>query len=298
MSSLRLRILLSLTAEDSVYQQAEAQAAKNAAGKHGFDVEPTYAKGDAIAQSDQLLRVIQSSKNRPDVIMLEPVGTGMVRVAQEAVKAGIGWVVVNREVDYVSDLRRTARAPVFAVTTNHVETGRIQGRQLNALLPDGGFVLYLQGPTGHPVVESRQAGMLETKSPLIEIRSLQGQWQESVACDVVASWLQLPASRTLRSMVVAAQNDFMAMGARKAFSQPGKQPASQTPAVKYIGCDGLEEHGCRWVQSGLLDATVRCPSLTGIAMDLLAKEVRSGVASQPVTLADPVSYPPLERLGH
>ncbi len=99
-------------------------------------------------------------------------------------------------------------------------------------------------------------------------------------------------------MVVAAQNDFMAMGARKAFSQPGKQPASQTLAVKYIGCDGLEEQGCRWVQSGLLDATVRCPSLTGLAMDLLAKEVRSGVASQPVTLADPVSYPPLERLGH
>src|SRR5713226_9152437 len=265
MSSLRLRILLSLTAEDSIYQQAEAQAAKNAAGKHGFDVEPTYAKGDAIAQSDQLLRVIQSSQNRPDVIMLEPVGTGMVRVAQEAAKAGIGWVVVNREVDYVSDLRRTARAPVFAVTTNHVETGRIQGNQLNALLPDGGFVLYLQGPTGHPVVESRQAGMLETKSPLIEIRSLQGQWQESVACDVVASWLQLPAS--------------------------------QTPAVKYIGCDGLDEHGCRWVQSGSLDATVRCPSLTGIAMDLLAQELRHGVAPQPVTLADPVSYPPLERLG-
>src|SRR5260370_37476431 len=139
--------------------------------------------------------------------------------------------------------------------------------------------------------------MLETKSALIEIRSLQGQWQESVACDVVASWLQLPASRTLRSMVVAAQNDFMAMGARKAFSQLGKQPASQTPAVKYIGCDGLDEHGCRWVQSGSLDATVRCPSLTRIAMDLLAQELRHGVAPQPVTLAPPSSYPPLYRLA-
>src|SRR5260370_37034691 len=167
-------------------------------------------------------------------MMLEPVGTGMVRVAQEAAKAGIGWVVVNREVDYVPDLRRTARAPVFAVTTNHVETGRIQGRQLNALLPSGGFVLYLQGPTGHPVVESREQGMLETKSALIEIRSLQGQWQETVACECLASGMALPASRTLRSMVVAAQNEFMAMAARKAFSPIGKPPASQTSAVEYI----------------------------------------------------------------
>src|SRR5260370_22060422 len=97
-------------------------------------------------------------------------------------------------------------------------------------------------------------------------------------------------------MVVAVQNDFMAMGARKACRQMGKRPASKTPAVKYIGCDGLDEHGCRWVQSGSLDATVRCSSLTGIAMDLLAQELRHGVAPQPVTLADPASYPPLERL--
>ncbi len=296
MSSLRRRVLLSLTMEDSVYQRAEAQAAKAAARKHGFDVELIFAKGDAIAQSDQLLRVIQSPDNRPDAIMLEPVGTGMIRVAQEAAKVGIGWVVVNREVDYVPELRRTSRTPVFAVTTNHVETGRIQGRQLNALLPNGGFVLYLQGPTSHPVVEKRHQGVLETKRQEIELRALNGQWQESVACDVVSSWLRLPTSRGLRSLVVAAQNDFMAMGARKAFSQVTKRPASKTPVVRYVGCDGLEEQGHRWVQAGLLDGTVCCPSLTALAMDLLAKELRHGVAPQPLTLADPVSYPPLERL--
>jgi ribose transport system substrate-binding protein len=296
MSSLRRRVLLSLTIEDSVYQRAEAQAAKNSARKHGFDVDVTFAKGDAIAQSDQLLRVIQSSQNRPDAIMLEPVGTGMVRVAQEAAKAGIGWVVVNREVEYIPDLRKAARAPIFAVSTNHTESGRIQGRQLNALLPKGGFVLYLQGPTSHPVVEKRQQGLLETKREEIEVRPLNGHWEESVACDVVSSWLRLPTSRSLQSLVVAAQNDFMAIGARKAFAQLNRRPSSETPVVRYIGCDGLEEQGKSWVQSGLLDGTVCCPSLTALAMDLLAKELKHGVTPQPITLANPVPYPPLEQL--
>jgi len=162
MSSSPLRIVVSLTAEDSAYQRAEARAAQIAAQKHGFNIEITYAQGDAIVQSDHLLNLIHSSADtRPDVIMLEPVGTGMVRVAREAARIGIGWIVLNREVDYVPELRASTRAPVFAVTTNHAETGRIQGRQLNALLPNGGSVIYLQGPTGHPVVQARERGMLE-----------------------------------------------------------------------------------------------------------------------------------------
>jgi len=52
-----------------------------------------------------------------------------------------GWIVLNREVAYVSELRGSSRAPMFAVTADHLETGRIQGRLLNALLPHGGTVV-------------------------------------------------------------------------------------------------------------------------------------------------------------
>ena len=298
MSSSPLRIVVSLTAEDSAYQRAEARAAQIAAQKHGFNIEITYAQGDAIVQSDHLLNLIHSSADtRPDVIMLEPVGTGMVRVAREAARIGIGWIVLNREVDYVPELRASTRAPVFAVTTNHAETGRIQGRQLNALLPNGGSVIYLQGPTGHPVVQARERGMLETKNARIQVRPLHGGWQESVAFQVVASWMRMPTWQELCPQVVAAQNDFMAMGARKAFDQWASRPKFQTPTeVRYIACDGLEEHGQRWVSEGSLDATIVCPSLTALAVDVLAKEVHGTTAAAPLILAQPLSFPDLGQL--
>jgi ribose transport system substrate-binding protein len=298
MRSSQLRIALSLTAEDSVYQQAESRAAQAAAQKHGFQVNITYAQGDAILQSDHILSLIHSAPDiRPHAIMLEPVGTGMVRVAREAARIGIGWIVLNREVDYVSELRATASSPAFAVTTNHIETGRIQGRQLNALLPSGGSVIYLEGPTGHPVVQARRKGMLETKDARIQVRTMHAGWQESVASDVVASWMRLPTWQELCPHVVAAQNDFMARGARKAFDQFAKQSRFHTEAkVRYLGCDGLEEHGQRWVLEGLLDATIVCPSLTALAMEALAKQVRGGTVPAPMVLAQPLSLPVLGQL--
>src|SRR5271157_352955 len=147
MNSSRPSLVISLHNETSDYQRAEAAAAQVAAQKHGFDVTVIYAEGNALKQVDQLLKFVGAPEgSRPSAIMLEPVGTAMVRVAREAVKAGIGWIVLNRQVDYIVELRAGARAPVFAVTTNHAQTGRIQGRQLNALLPRGGSVVYLQGP--------------------------------------------------------------------------------------------------------------------------------------------------------
>lgn len=298
MHSAALKIVVSLHIANSVYQQAEARAAQVAGQRHGYRVNVIYAEGDAVTQSEQLLKLIYSADEaRPDVIILEPIGTGMVRVAQEAARAGVGWIVLNREVAYIGDLRGSSRAPMFAVTTDHLETGRIQGRQLNALLPNGGTVVYLEGPSGHPVVLARKEGMLSTKNPQINIRPLHGQWQESVATEVMASWLRVPASRELCPRVVAAQNDFMAMGARKAFRQvPGQASQNGADRIRYIGCDGLEEHGRRWTCGGLLDATIVCPPLSALAIEVLARELQQGLPAQPLTLAQPVSFPTLNQL--
>lgn len=298
MSSPALKIAVSLHVASSVYQQAEARAAQIAAQKFGFRANVIYADGDAVTQSEQLLKLIYSSgEARPDVILLEPIGTGMVHVAREAARVGVGWIVLNREVAYVAELRSSSRAPMFAVTTDHVETGRIQGRQLNALLPRGGTVVYLQGPAGHPVVQARTEGMMATKDPKIHVRNLQGRWEESAASAAMASWLRLPTSGELRPLVVAAQNDFMAMGARKAVEQVAGHASHEGPdKIRYIGCDGLEEHGRRWTYGGLLDATIICPALSALAIEVLAKELQKGVPAPPLTLAEPVSFPKLSQL--
>ena len=144
----KLKVVLSLTTRDNDYQIEQAAAAQEMADRLNLDLELLYAENDAILQSQQLLNIIQSnSVPHPDGMIFEPVGgTAMPQVARACAAAGIAWVVLNREVDYISDLRRNYKVPIFSISSDHEEIGRIQGRQVAALLPNGGSVLLIQGP--------------------------------------------------------------------------------------------------------------------------------------------------------
>src|SRR6202011_4121893 len=111
-----------------------------AAKEFGATVEIIYADNDAINQSTQILRSIQGApEDRPNAIVFEPVGgTALPQVARAAAGAGIGWAVLNRDASYIEELRKTSTAPIFAISSDHVEIGRIQGRQFAALIPRGG----------------------------------------------------------------------------------------------------------------------------------------------------------------
>ena len=115
-------VLVSLTTKDNDYQQEQAAAAEQTARRLGVDLQILFADNDAITQSQQLLKVIQTTSGpRPDFIVFEPAGgTALPQVARAAAAAGMGWVVVNRDVEYISDLRRSYRVPIFAVTSDHV----------------------------------------------------------------------------------------------------------------------------------------------------------------------------------
>jgi ribose transport system substrate-binding protein len=151
----KLKFLLSLTTNDNDYQIEQAATAEEAARKIGAQLQIVYADNDAINQSQQLLKIIQSgSEGKPDAIVFEPAGsTGLPQVAKAAASAGIGWVILNREVDYVSQLRTAHKVPVFCLTSDHKEIGRIQGSQIAALVPRGGSILYIQGPSGRYAAE-------------------------------------------------------------------------------------------------------------------------------------------------
>jgi len=123
---------------------------------------------------------------------LKPVGsTALPQVARAAINAGIGWAILNREATYVSELRALKKAPIFTISADHVEIGRIQGRQFAALLPKGGSVLYIQGPSDNSAAKDRTTGMLEVKPANIQITTLRGQWTEESAQKAVRSWLKL-----------------------------------------------------------------------------------------------------------
>src|SRR5271169_1020359 len=217
----RLTFLVSLTNNDNDYQQEQAAAAEKAGRRLGVDVKIVHANNDALTQSQQLLHYVQdSSVTRPDAIMFEPAGgTAFPQVARAAAAAGIGWVVLNHEVDYILELRRQFKVPIFAISSDHVEVGRIQGKQFAALLPNGGSMLYIEGPANSSAAKERTLGMNQTKPANIQVKSMRANWTEESAYKTVSSWLRLRTSQESRVDLVGAQDDSMAMGARKAFNE-------------------------------------------------------------------------------
>lgn len=145
----KLKFLVSLMTNDNDYQAEQARSAEESARKLGVDAQILFAENDAITQSTQLLRAIQVSEaDRPHAIVFEPVGgTALPQVARAAVTAGLGWAVLNRDAAYIEEFRRTTQVPIFGVSSDQVEVGRIAGSQCAALLPRGGSILYVQGPS-------------------------------------------------------------------------------------------------------------------------------------------------------
>ncbi len=296
----KLKIVLSLTNNDNDYQIEQATAAEDAAKRLAVDLEIVYAENDAITQSQQLLHLIQSrSASHPDAIIFEPTGgTALPQVAKAAASAGIGWAVLNRDAEYLSEIRRAFRVPAFSVTSDHGEIGRIQGRQFATLMPSGGSVLYIQGPSESLAAKQRTAGMYETKPVEIQIKLMKAQWTEASAHKVVHSWLRLSTSQQTAVDLIAAQDDSMAMGARKAFQEmPDPSARDRWLGMPFLGCDGLPDSGQAWVRKGLLTATVYVPPNAGTALEMMVGALQSAVMPPEQTLTTPVSFPSLDKLA-
>jgi ABC-type sugar transport system substrate-binding protein len=296
----KLSVLVSLTTDDNDYQVEQAAAAEEAGRRLGVNVRVLYAANDPIKQSQQLLEAVQAAADkRPDAIVFEPVGgTALPQVARAAVAAGMGWVVLNRESENLKDFRRTAKAPVFSITSDHLEIGRMQGQQLGALLPNGGTALYIQGPSDNSAAKQRTQGMQQTKPENVKIVLLKGQWTEESAYKSVKSWMKLSTSQKLPIEVVCAQDDSMAIGARKALQEQADEAVRERwLALPFTGCDGLPKTGQEFVRRGLLAATVVVPPNTTLALEVLVKAAGQGTQPPEVTLTVPTSLPRIDELA-
>ena len=294
------RFVVALITQDNDYQIEQATSAEEAARRLGVDVQVIFADNNAIQQSQQVLKFIQSSSDSlPDGIILESVsGTALPQVARAAAVAGIGWVVLNRGADYISQLRRAHKVPIFSVTADNQEVGRIQGRQLESLLPKGGAVLCIQGPSDSFTAKLRADGLEQTKPAGVQMKTIKGHWTEASAYKAISAWLRLSTSQQSHIDVIIAQNDAMAMGARKAFHELEDTNArDRWLKLPYLGCDGVPKTGQAWVKNGSLAATVVIPPLAGQALAMLSSSLQTGVIPPDLTLVTPNSFPTLEALA-
>ena len=293
-----LNVVVSLITKENDYQLEQAASAEAAASKLGANVQIIYAGNDAVQQTQQILHFIQDPAKKPDAILAEPVGTSMEQIARAAVKAGIGWGIINSSAEYLPELRRQAKVPVFSVVSDHEAIGKIQGLQMAALLGDTGNVLYIEGPSVRDVAKLRTKGMLATKPPGVSVKSIKGDWTQQSGYNAIKSWLALTTSRQMKINMIACQNDDMAIGARRAFEELGDlQERDAWLHLPLTGCDGVPRAGQDWVRQKRITATVIAPHLVGEAMQILAAAMNSGSQPPERTVISPTSYPAVKDLG-
>jgi len=289
----KLRILVSLVSNENEYQREQSRVVNDAALRLGVDVQVIYAEGDAINQGQQILETIQAPPTvRPDAVVCHPAGTGLTQVAQAAIAAGVGWAVVNREVDYLAALRSSSKLPSFCITADQREIGRIQSRQVAAFLPQGGLVLYVQGPSGNFSVEERTHGMQTTKPPNVQVRMISGRFTEETGYQAVKQWLTLSTSRQTSLDLVCSQNDAMALGARRALEEEKALPEK----LILTGCDAAGEIGQDRVRKGILAASILLPPSAGLAVETFVSAFQSGMQPPEQTVLKPTSFPPIDQL--
>ncbi len=290
------KIVASFIARDQEFQMAQSLAAAAAAKRLGLEIEVLFAEGNAILQIHQLFQRIHLPEDqKPSAFVVEPVSDeGFERLAKNAVAAGIGWLPLNRTAPYLQTLRVVApKLPVCNVITDQVAAGRIQGEQIRALLPDGGKVLYVQGPPMTLVEERRRGTEDALAGAEIHRHVVSGTWTEASGEKAVLSWFRLKEGSAATVDLIASQNDHMAVGARRGLLSLRPESAR----LPVLGIDGLEAGGQRLVQEGRLTATVVMPCNAGRAVEIVAKWLQDGVVPpERVSGELPHSYPAETRL--
>ena len=292
----KLSIVISLPGENNYLREQEA-AAKTTAQRLGLDLRIINAKSDPVTQSQQLLEIVQSTSGRPDAIVVEPVNNqGLPRVAEAAVAAGIGWVVSNALVDYLEVLRKNAKAPVFGVSQDHPEVGRMQGRQIRAILPRGGAILYLRGPATNFLAAQRSDALESELGINIQFKSLKIQWTEESAYNSVTSWLRLSTVHADDTQLIAAQNTDFILAAKRAF----EDNTSGDERKKWLGLPfcgvAVPSQVKQLVDSGTLTAAIVTSVTLDTAIEMLVRHLPTRSQPPQQTFVKAWSLPSLDDL--
>ena len=287
-----MRVIVSLPEKDNEYQVLQTSEAVEVAGAMGLDLDILYAENTAVLQIQQILRAIRAEP-APRALIVEPVATDALdRVVSKAATAGLGVAILNGSSLSVDRLRaETPQVPIFTVESDQREIGRIQGRQVRALVPRGATVLYIHGPQGATAAQDRFQGLREAlEGHQVRLVVLDGQWTEASAERVVKNWLRLKTSDGVRVDLVAAQDDSMARGARIA-TMGAPETITCWSRIPFLGIDGVPEVGQKLVQEGKLTATVVMPSNTGAALQHMGRWLKHGMVPPPAVMLPVVSYP-------
>jgi ABC-type sugar transport system substrate-binding protein len=238
----------------------------------GLEVEVAFAPG-----FDQLRvlkkRLLDGALPPVDAVVTEPASTSTAELVLRELAGKLGLVMLSAGAAAVEAAAPGwgAGLPIGTVSTDHTRVGEIQGRQVRALLPSGGRVLCVAGPLRSAAAQQRLDGLKSQVGAGITVEEISaGQWTESDGIVAFNDWYRVAKARDPIVHAVAAGNDELALGARRAceaLADAGHREALLKG--KFLGVDACPTFGQKLVADKRLEASVFTPANTGLALDHL-----------------------------
>jgi len=291
------KVALFLANPQNDYQQELKEEALAAAARAGLEIEVQFAGADSgrvsLDQPQQIYRAVGGAPEaRPVAAIIFPL-LDVAAVAKDVAKNGVGVVIIGRVPPFITELRHAHPSlPDFAVSPDQVEAGRLQGRQLLALLPTGGRVLYIQGNRLAPATGERTNGLTAALAgSAITVSPTFGAWTAESGEEALSKWIRQPMNK-LQLSAVACQNDLMAVGVRAAIKSLAAEARFEyLREIPILGMDGSRTLGRKMVDAGELAATVVMPPVSRTAIELLSRYLR-GESIPAAVMQEAKPYPP------
>jgi len=240
----------------------------------GIEVEVAFAPG-----FDQLRvlkrRLVDPAAPPLDAVVTEPASTSTMDLMLRQLKGKTGLVILSAWGPSIEQNAASwgAGLPLGNVSTDHTRVGEIQGRQVAALLPQGGRLLCVAGPARASAAQQRLDGLKSQLIEAIEVQEISaGAWTESDGIVAFNDWYRVAKARDPIVQVVAGGNDELALGARRACEAlANTDHRAALLGAKFLGVDGCPTFGEKLVAEGTLSASIVTPANTGLALDHLAR---------------------------
>jgi ABC-type sugar transport system substrate-binding protein len=276
------------------FQLLQEDTALNEGRRLGLDVEVAFAPG-----FDQLRalkkRLLDSTALAVDAVVSEPANNATMELMLNELKGKCSLIVLSAWGPSIEQAVGGwgAGLAMGSVGTDHVKVGEIQGRQVKALLGGAGRLLYVAGPLRSSAAQQRLDGL---KSQLAEAKVEEisaGQWTESDGIVAFNDWYRVAKARDPVVPVVAAGNDELALGARRACEAlPSAQHREALLKARFLGVDACPTFGQKLIAEKQLFASVLTPANTGLALGHLHRFWAQGAPVPLRSFTDARPWPP------
>jgi ribose transport system substrate-binding protein len=227
----KLRIAVIIKGLDNPYFGAMAQGVREEAKKRGVSVTIQEAANvsDVAGQADRLTTL--AAQNYGCYIVNPASATNLLQPLVGI--SGKGKPIVN--IDLPISMSAAAKAHVKISTyigTDNVAAGKLGGKTLAGLIPQGSEIALIGGVAGDPTSNARLTGFKAGAAGLNVVETVAANWDTNTALTAAQNVLQ--AHPNVKGFLVA--NDTMVLGVVQALRTSGK-----IGSIKAVGVDGITD---------------------------------------------------------